>query len=55
MRYFLSFLLLLSISFFVEAQENEEPVSGHVFELLDNDSLSPLPGCLLYTSDAADE
>ena len=48
MRYFLSFLLLLSISFFVEAQEHEEPVSGHVFELLDNDSLSPLPGVNVF-------
>ena len=49
MRYFLSFLLLFSISFFVEAQEHEEHVSGHVFELLDNDSLSPLPGVNVFS------
>ena len=43
----LIFLLLLNFSF---SQKNKvrEPLSGHVFELTNNDSLFPLPGVNVY-------
>ena len=50
MKKYTSLLILLLLLNFIFSQKNKirEPLSGHVFELTNNDSLFPLPGVNVY-------
>ena len=53
MRFILSLFLVLHI-ITLHAQENHQPISGHVFELIGNDSVVPLVGVNVFYSGTTD-
>ena len=53
MRFILSIFLVLHV-ITLHAQENHQPISGHVFELIGNDSVVPLVGVNVFYSGTTD-
>ena len=53
MRFFLFVVVFHVIAF--NAQEKHQPISGHVYELIGNDSIVPLVGVNVFYSDQLSE